>query len=343
MQTEVFGQVDGRAVEAVRLTNGGLEAHLITYGARLTQLWVPDANGVRTDVVLGFDELQSYIEDDAYIGATCGQYANRIAHGRCLIEGERVQLDVNEGAHHLHGGRVGFDRKIWRIAALDDHSVTFAATSEADEMGFPGRSQLTVRYTLTYGGVLEIEMTGDTDQTTLMNMVNHAYFNLAGHGAGEVLDHQLQIEAAFYTPVDDDLLATGEVRAVTGTPFDFQSAKPIGQDIAALCLNPEGGGYDHNWCLDGSESAAVLFDPGSGRRMTLSTTQPGLQVYTGGFLHGGIIGKAGRPLCRFAGVALETQAFPCSPNFKHFPDTTLSPGETYRHVTRLQFSAEAFG
>ncbi|MCV3270780.1 aldose epimerase family protein [Roseobacter sinensis] len=338
MQTEVFGTLDGHAVEAVRLANGGLVAELITYGARLTRLWVPDASGAMTDVVLGFDRLQSYVDDHAYLGATCGQYANRIAEGRCRIDGEPVQLDRNEGAHHLHGGSAGFDRKIWRIAALDDHSVTFATTTEDGEMGFPGRSTVSARYSLMDDGALDIEMEAETDRPTLMNIVNHAYFNLAG--SGDVLDHQLRIAAPFYTPVDDHLLATGEIRAVAGTPFDFLTAKPIGRDIGPLCPDREGGGYDHNWCLDGSELAAVLFDPRSGRRMELSTTQPGLQVYTGGFLSDRMVGKGGVPLCRFAGVALETQAFPCSPNHAHFPDVILRRGETYRHATRLRFSAE---
>lgn len=341
MRSEAFGKLGGQTVEAVWLNRAGLRAQLITYGARLTQLWVPDAQGAEADVVLGFDDLGGYIEDDAYIGATCGQYANRIAGGRCSIDGQPLQLDTNEGANHLHGGREGFDRKIWQIAALCDHGVTFSATSEAGAMGYPGRATLQVCYRLTEDRALEIEMTAEADQPTLMNMANHAYFNLAGQGSGDVLGHHLQIAAPFYTPVDTQGLATGEIRAVTETPFDFQARKPIGAEIAAVCPDPEGGGYDHNWCLGGGTPAAVLFEPRSGRRMALSTTQPGLQVYTGGFLSDRVIGKGGRPSCRFAGVALETQAFPCSPNFAHFPETVLRPGQTYRHRTQLHFSAEA--
>lgn len=345
MQTEDFGTLDGRVVEAVTLENGGITARCITYGARLTQLWVPDAQGVLADVVLGFDDLQSYVQDDAYLGATCGQYANRIASGRCVLEGKAIQLDVNEGANHLHGGRAGFDRKIWKIAALGAASVTFDAVSEDGEMGFPGRSALSVCYRLTAEGALEIEMTADTDKTTLVNMVNHAYFNLAGQGAGDVLGHDLQIAARFYTPVDAALLATGEILSVTGTPFDFHHGRRIGRDIAALCPTPEGGGYDHNWCLDqdgdGLHACAVLFDPGSGRRMRMHTTEPGLQVYTGGYLSDRMAGKAGERLCKFAGVALETQKFPGAPQYAHFPDCVLHPGERYRHKTRLDFSADA--
>lgn len=339
MQREIFGTLHGQDVEVVRLRGGGLEARLITYGARLTELWVPDAQGTLADVVLGHSDLESYVHGGAYIGATCGQYANRVAEGRCVIDGAPVQLDRNEGANHLHGGSAGFDRKNWQIAVLDDHSVTFAATSAEGEMGFPGHANFSVRYRLTEAGALEIEMTANTDAPTLVNMAHHTYFNLAGQGGGDVLDHQLQIAAPFYTPVDDGNLATGEIVTVAGTPFDFRELKPLGQDIAALCDGPVGGGYDHNWCLGEAVPAACLFDPASGRRMTLSTNQPGLQVYTGGGFDGSQRGKAGQPLHRFAGVALETQIFPCSPNFAHFPSGVLRPGETYRHETRLTFSA----
>ena len=345
MQTEVFGVLEGQTVEAVTLSNGGIKARLITYGARLTELWVPDALGRPADVVLGFDDLQSYVATDTYFGATCGQYANRIAGGRCRIDGTDIALDRNEGPNHLHGGSLGFDRKIWRIAALDDNSVTFSATSEDSEMGFPGRSRLSVRYHLTHEGALEIEMTADTDKPTLMNMVHHSYFNLAGQGTGPVLDHDLQINGAFYTPVDATLLPTGEIRAVAETPFDFRTLRPVGQEIAALCPSPVGGGYDHNWCLDGlngpMHAAATLRDPRSGRVLKVSTTEPGLQVYTGGCLDDRIIGKKGARLCRFAGVALETQKYPGSPGFAHFPDCILRPGEIYRHRMRLEFTADA--
>ncbi|WP_299778569.1 aldose epimerase family protein [uncultured Roseobacter sp.] len=345
MHTEIFGHLDGHAVEAVTLSNGGLQARLITFGARLTELWVADHKGDLADVVLGFDHLENYVASDAFFGATCGQYANRIAGARCEIEGQDIQLDANEGANHLHGGVAGFDRKIWRIAALDDTSVTFSATSEEGEMGFPGRSNLTSRYHLTPEGALEIEMTADTDRTTLVNMVHHSYFNLSGQGTGSVLDHKLQIDAGFYTPVDDALLATGEILSVADTPFDFRAGKRIGQDISALCPSSEGGGYDHNWCLatprDPVAASATVHDPVSGRSLQISTTEPGLQVYTGGYLHERMSGKNGTSLCKFAGIAMETQKFPGSPTFAHFPDCLLRPGETYRHKMRFQFTADA--
>lgn len=343
MRTDLFGKLDGHAVEAVTLSNAGVDARLITYGARLTELWVPDADGQRADIVLGYDDLESYVASGTYFGATCGQYANRIAGGRCHLQGEAVQLDQNEGPNHLHGGAAGFDRKIWRIAALDDNSVTFSAVSEDGEMGFPGRSNLSARYHLTHDGALEVEMRADTDRTTLINMVHHSYFNLAGEGT--ILDHELRIASQFYTPVTPALLATGEIRDVRGTPFDFRTAKRIGSDIAALCPEPEGGGYDHNWCLeavgDDLRPCAQLRDPVSGRTLQLLTTEPGVQVYTGGSLNAAMRGKRGRALCRFAGVALETQKFPGSPSFAHFPDCTLHPGDSYRHrmVYRLGTTA----
>ncbi|MEP2641795.1 aldose epimerase family protein [Roseobacter sp.] len=341
MTRDPFGTLDGVDVAAVTLSNGGLTARFITYGARLTQLWVPDAIGTRADVVLGFDDLQGYVQGGGYLGAVCGQYANRVANGQCRVAGHPVHLDTNEGVHHLHGGSHGFDSKIWEITALADHSVTFSAVSEDGEMGFPGRSCLTARYTLTPDAALDIELTADTDAPTLMNMTNHAYFNLAGYTGGDVLGHHLGIASGFYTPVNDALLATGEVRHVGGTPYDFQTSKPIGQDIVPLCPVMGDGGYDHNWCLNPCQNAVRLFDPGSGRRMTLTTTEPGVQVYTGGAFDGQARGKGGHPLHRFAGVALEPQKYPCSPNFAHFPDATLWPGQIYRHHTRLQFSADA--
>lgn len=348
MDTEVFGALDGQTVDAVTLSNGGVRARLITFGARLTELWVPDADGQLADIVLGFDDLDSYLDTGGFFGATCGQYANRIAAGRCVLDGHPVQLDMNEGGNHLHGGRAGFDRKIWRIDALSDHSVTFAAVSEEGEMGFPGRSAIWVRYTLEVDGALEIEMTADTDKVTLMNMVNHSYFNLAGQGSGDVLDHELQIFAAFYTPVDADLLATGDIRGVRGTPFDFRKPKPIGQDIAAVFAGPEGGrGYDHNWCLDaggvGMRPCAMARDPGSGRVMQLATSEPGVQLYIAGHLGPEVAGKRGKNLRKFAGFTLETQKFPGTPTFAHFPDCTLSPGDIYRHRMVLSFGADVPG
>lgn len=344
---EAFGTHEGRTVEAVTLTNAnGLKARLITFGARLVELHVPDRDGNLADIVLGFDTMAEYAATDTYFGATCGRYGNRIREGRIDLDGTEYQLDRNEGANHLHGGKDGFDRKIWAIDALTANRVRFTAVSEDGEMGFPGRCNLSSTYELTDDNRLRIAMEADTTRPTLMNMVHHSYFNLAGQGSGDVLDHVLHFASHFYTPVDDALLATGEVLSVAGTPFDFSQPKAIGRDIAALDavgagIFAEGGGYDHNWCLDAGgrlHPCIDVHDPASGRRMTMETTEPGVQFYTGGYLSEKVMGKRGKPLCKYAGFTLETQKFPGTPSFGHFPSCRLEPGETYRNEMVFHFS-----
>lgn len=300
---EEFGKYGGAAVHTVEISNShALRARIITFGARLTDLWVPDRDGHTEDVVLGFDTLEEYAATDHYFGATCGRYGNRIARGQFQLGGKSFQLDCNEGPNHLHGGASGFDRKVWTIEAIAPSKVTLTATSADGEMGFPGHCNMSVTYELTEQNQLLITMTALSDADTLMNMVNHSYFNLAGQGSGDLRDHVLQVNAPFYTPVDDELLATGEIRAVTGTPFDFAMPKRIGQDIAALPSvtvgNLVGGGYDHNWCLGDADSAmrevADLSDPHSGRRMRLRATEPGVQIYTGGYLNDSVLANDDR-------------------------------------------------
>jgi aldose 1-epimerase len=342
-----FGTHEGRAVEAVTLTGArGMRARLITYGARLTELWVPGRDGELADIVLGFDNLDAYVATDTFFGATCGRYGNRIRKGQFTLDGTPIQVDCNEHGNHLHGGVAGFDRKVWEIAELTPSRAVFTAVSDAGEMGFPGRSNLRTTYELTDDG-LSIVMEADTDAPTLMNIVHHSYFNMAGQGSGDVLGQQLRLASEFYTPVDDELLATGEVLSVKGTPFDFSAAKPIGRDIDTLTavgaeIFGEGGGYDHNWCLSAAgerlRDCAEAWDPASGRKMRLSTTEPGVQFYTGGYLSSAIEGKAGARLCKYAGFTLETQKFPGSPNFGHFPSSRLDPGETYRQEMHFRFS-----
>lgn len=341
------GTANGQPVEQVTLTHGALTAKLITFGARLTELWVPGRDGTSADIVLGFDSLPEYEATETYFGATCGRYGNRIRRGQFALDGVVHHVDCNEHGNHLHGGVDGFDHKVWSIADLTDTSVVFNSVSAAGEMGFPGRANLRATYTLTDSG-LSIVMEADTDATTLMNMVHHSYFNLAGQGSGDVLSQMIRLNAPFYTPVDDELLATGEVLSVKGSAFDFTAAKPIGRDIAALPgvgaeIFGEGGGYDHNWCLADAgnvlREAATAWDPVSGRKMVLTTTEPGVQFYTGGYLSTAHKGKAGATLCKYAGFTLETQKFPDAPNFAHFPHCRLNPGERYRQEMHLTFTS----
>lgn len=340
MTVEEIGRIDGVAVQAVALGGpDGPRARVMTYGARLTELWVADRQGVAADIVLGHADLAGYQATRAYLGATCGRFSNRIAGGRFVLDGRAVQLDRNEGANALHGGRAGFDRKIWEIAAVSARAVTLCATSEDGEMGYPGRLTMQVRYALDAADRLWIEMTAETDAPTVVNMVNHSYFNMAGHGS--VMGQRLRLGASHVTPVDAELIPTGEVRAVAGTAFDFGALREIG---AAL---PGEAGFDHNLCLSGPLVAqwgealrfcAEAMDPASGRRMEVWTNEPGVQFYTGAHLAGGHPGKDGQPIAPFTGFTLETQRFPDSPNQPHFPSARLAPGERYRHLMAFDFT-----
>lgn len=332
-----LGQIGGVDVLSASLTGpGGLRAVVMTYGARQAELWVPDRNGALADIVLGHDTLSDWAEQGGYLGATCGRYANRIAGGRFPLDGNLVQVDQNEGAQHLHGGSQGFDRKHWQIDSHSDAHVTFSTTSAAAEMGYPGRLEVMVTYRLE-GVELRIDMTARTDAATVVNLANHAYFNLAGQGSGDILAQHLAVDAGFYLPVDDRLIPTGEVLSVTGTAFDLRRLRPIGSPL------PGPGGFDHNLCLsaplgmDGLRPFLEAVDPASGRRMRLATTEPGVQLYTGAHFDG-TPGKAGARYGRFAGFAVETQRFPDAPNRPHFPQAWLDPGQTYRHQMAFDFT-----
>jgi aldose 1-epimerase len=335
-----IGTIDGVEVRAATLTGpGGLRVRLMTWGARLAELWVPDRAGRLADIVLGHDSLGDWQTHGAYVGATCGRYANRIAGGRFTLDGRTIQLDRNEGENSLHGGSKGFDLKHWQIADHSDTHVTFTTTSPDGEMGFPGTLQARTTYRID-GATLTVEMTAVTDAPTVVNLVNHAYFNLAGQGAGDVMDQFLQVEAGHYLPVDPELIPTGEVLSVKGTPFDFRQARPIG---AAL---PGPGGFDHNLCLsappgaDGLRPCLEAVDPASGRRIRIRTSEPGVQLYTGAHFAGSP-GKSGARYPRFAGFAAETQRFPDSPNRPQFPGARLDPGQTYRHLMRFDVTPAA--
>ncbi|WP_088288184.1 aldose epimerase family protein [Kineosporia sp. A_224] len=348
--TEPFGHVHGQPARAFGISDGGsVSLRLTDYGARLTELHVPGSDGTTADVVLGFDDAQSYVESPAYFGATVGRFGNRITRGRFTLLGSDHQVDVNEKNNHLHGGRHGWDSRIWDVDTVDpaSSSITFRTSSADGEMGFPGSCTVRSTYSLS-GERLRITMEAVPDATTVINMVHHSYFNLAGHGMGDVLAQRMRLAGDFYIPVDSELMPTGEVLAVAGTPYDFRDAHPIGQylhDLPAVGADvfEGGGGWDHNWCLGIPDSrglieAADIVDPGSGRRIRLWSTEPGLQMYTGGYLDESIIGKGGVPYCQYAGFTLETQKFPDSPNFGHFPSTTVGAGDTYRQVMEFDFT-----
>jgi aldose 1-epimerase len=344
---DVFGEVEGRAVDAYTITNAnGLSARLITYGARLVSLEAPDKAGRLTDVVLGFDDLAGYVATDHYFGATCGRYGNRIRAGRFTLDGEPFQVSINEGENHLHGGRKGFDKHVWdAYPHEDENAVTFVHLSPAGDQGYPGELIVKSKYRLSDDNRLVITMTGTSTGTTLLNMVHHTYWNLGGHDSGSIEGHQLRLDGDFYTPVGAGLLLTGEIFSVAGTPFDFRKAKAIGADLAAVpnsgVAHLSGGGYDHNWVLrgfgPGSRAVAELWDPASGRGLVLRSTEPGVHVYTGGYISERMVGKGGKPYAPYAGLTFETQKFPDAPNFSHFPSARLCTGEVYDHVMEVQF------
>jgi aldose 1-epimerase len=349
--SEHFGTTPtGVAIERFTLANRrGMEVAVLTYGAALQAIRVADRDGRFANVALGFAGIDQYLRPDShYLGATVGRYANRIAGGSFLLEGERHALAQNEGRNHLHGGPAGFGRKVWlaRPSASDgeDAAVTFSCVSPDGEEGYPGSLSVEVEYALTDANELRIGYRARTDRATIVNLTNHALFNLAGEGFGDILEHELTVLAGRYTPVDGELIPTGELAPVAGTPLDFRHPTTIGARIHdrfdQLVL---AGGYDHNYVLEPSPDdalrvAAVLAEPRSGRVLTLRTTEPGVQLYTGSQLDGRLTGASGTPYARFAGVALETQHFPDSPNQPHFPSTVLRPGAAYTSTTELAFS-----
>lgn len=335
---------DGRAVDLFTLTNAhGLTAKIITYGATLTELHAPDQNGHLDDIVLGFDNLAQYLGEHPYFGATVGRVANRIARGHFTLDGKEYSLAVNNPPNHLHGGIRGFNRVLWQADPLPGRSgtgVRLAYTSPEGEEGYPGRLSVTVVYTLTGRDELRIEYTARADRATPVNLTHHSYFNLAG--SGDILGHELMLAADRFTPVDDTLIPTGEIRPVKGTPMDFTRPARIGGRIGELSGNP--GGYDHNYVLRHTGKkpalAARVREPGSGRVLELYTTEPGVQFYTGNFLDGSLAGKNGTLYRKHAGFCLEAQHFPDSPNHPDFPSIVIRPGQTYRQVTVYRFKTE---
>ena len=342
-----FGKTpDGKAVELFTLANGhGMEARIMTWGAALVSLQVPDAQGRSGDVVLGFDDLDGYLKHDFFSGKVVGRYANRIGQARFTLGGHEYKVGANDGRNSLHGGRRGFDKRLWTVLKADAHSLELQYKSPDGEEGYPGNLVVTVRYTLTDDNELLIEYTATTDKDTVVNLSNHSYFNLAGAGKGTILDEDLEIDADRFTPVTAELIPTGELPSVTGTPLDFRKPTRIGARIDADFQQSKfGGGYDHNWVLNkpkpGLTLAARLHDPSSGRVMEVRTTEPGVQFYSGNMMVGQVTGKAGGVYVRRGGLCLETQHFPDSPNQPTFPSTELKPGQTYRSTTVFRFSVD---
>ena len=335
---------DGAAVERFTLSNAnGVEVVLASLGAAIHSIRTPDREGRLADVVLGFDTIDEWIANPASFGVIVGRYANRIAGGRFTLDGATYTLATNNGPNHLHGGVRGFDNVVWQAEPLAGRrGVTFTYASADGEEGYPGTLLTSVTYTLTDDNELRVDYTATTDKATVVNLSNHAYFNLSG--TGTVLGHELQINADRYTPVDATLIPTGELAAVEGTPFDFREATPIGARITAD--HPQiriGGGYDHNFVLNGTPGelrpAARAFDPASGRTMDVQTTEPGVQLYSGNF-GSPISGRGGESYPRHAGFCLETQHFPDSPNQPSFPSTVLRPGETFASTTVFRFGVQ---
>jgi aldose 1-epimerase len=345
MTSMPFGRTpQGETVTLYTLTNkNGMSVSIMNYGATIVKIIVPDRQGRLGDVVLGFDRFSPYLHESPYFGATVGRFANRIAKGRFAIGKTTYQLACNNGPNALHGGLRGFDKRMWKSEPVDSDipALRLSRLSPNGEEGYPGNLFVSVTFTLNDDNELRISYQATTDQTTIINLSNHSYFNLAG--GGTIKDELLTIHADTFTPVDATLIPTGELRDVTGTPWDFRTPTPIG-----LHLKETGGkpiGYDHNFVLNKGffsdwSVAAVVEDPKSGRTLTISTDQPGLQFYSGNFLNGSIVGKGGEVYRQYDAIVLETQHFPDSPNHDNFPSVLLAPGDTYKTSTVYAFGVK---
>ena len=350
MKKQPFGKTqDGQAVDLYTLANrSGMEVSITNFGGIVVTLKVPDRHGKINDVVLGYDNLAGYATNPAYFGALIGRYGNRIAHGQFTLDGATYRLFKNDGDNTLHGGEVGFNKRLWTgkdVSGTEGPALELSYLSKDGEEGFPGNLNVRVTYTLTDTNELRIDYFATTDKPTVVNLTNHSYFNLAGQGNGDILGHEVTLHADRFTPVGQTLIPTGELRAVKGTPFDFTKLTAIGarinQDDQQLKF---GRGYDHNWVLNsggkgGPSLAAEAYDPKTGRVLDVLTTEPGVQFYTGNFLDGTIHGKDGKVYNLRDGFCLETQHFPDSPNHPSFPSTVLRPGQEYKTSTMFKFSS----
>jgi aldose 1-epimerase len=340
--------VDGKPIDQYTLSNGKMTVKILTYGGIIQELWVPDRRGHEANVTLGFKDVagyrsDAYIKSNPYFGAIIGRYGNRIAKGQFTLDGQTYKLATNNGANHLHGGNKGFDKAVWKVEPVAGKSaIAFSRTSPDGEEGYPGNLRVQVTYTLTDDNELVVEYRATTDKPTVVNLTQHSYFNLAGQGSGDILGHQVMLNADRYTPVDATLIPTGERALVAGTPFDFRKPTAIGARIDQSDPQLKNGhGYDHNWVLNrsggGLQLAARVIEPKSGRMMEVRTSEPGVQFYTGNFLDGTLTGKQGARYNRRTGFCLETQHFPDSPNQPRFPSTTLRPGSEYHTTTVFTF------
>ncbi|MFE9438147.1 aldose epimerase family protein [Streptomyces sp. NPDC006602] len=345
----LFGKLaDGTEVHSWALENGGTRLKVLSWGGVVQSLEIPDREGRYANVSLGFDTIEDYVAGSPYFGALIGRYGNRIAEGRFTLDGKSHQVSVNDGANSLHGGAEGFDKCVWDVepfAKGSDVGLYLYRTSADGEMGYPGTLKTKVTYTLTRQGDWRIDYEATTDKTTVVNLTSHVYWNLAGENSGTVHDHELEIAASRYTPVDPGLIPTGEPADVAGTPFDFRRSKTVGEDLRVAHQQLlYSKGIDHNYVLDKGitgepEHVATLRDPSSGRTMKIATTEPGLQFYSGNFLDGTLVGTGGSIYRQGDALCLETQHFPDSPNQPSFPSTLLRPGQTYRTTTVHSFLA----
>jgi aldose 1-epimerase len=340
-----YGQLpDGTVIEAYALKSSSVEMIVVSFGARVVSLRTADREGKVDDVVLGYSSAAPYqTEKNVFFGAIAGRFANRIAKGQFTLDGHAYQLPINNGVNSLHGGKVGFDQHTWTAEEIAG-GVAFTLVSEDGDQGYPGTMTVRVAYTVV-GNTVTIAYSATTDKATIVNLTNHAYFNLAGEGEPSILDEVLTLEADAFTPVDATLIPTGELAPVKGTPFDFTVPTVIGERIGMDDVQLQrAGGYDHNFVVRGTAGelrpAAKVVDRTSGRVLTVKTTQPGVQFYSGNFLDGTLIGKAGKPHLKRSGLCLETQHFPDSPNHANFPSTELRPGETFESTTTWTFGVE---
>lgn len=344
VQTDNFGQTaDGEPVALFTLTNrNGIRAAITTWGAGLVSLHAPDRSGALADITLGFDSLPPYLGRHPHFGVTTGRFANRIARGRFTLDGATFTLATNNGANHLHGGPGGFHHRNWKAAPVEgSNAMRFTYSSADGEEGYPGMLNTVVTYSLSEENDLRIDYEATTDKPTVLNLTNHAYWNLAGAGEGDILGHEITIHAERFVPVDATGIPSGRIEPVAGGPMDFRTAKTIARDFAQMTGTP--GGYDHTYVLAAASPgaltlAAEAFEPRSGRVLTISTTEPGIQFYTGNFLDGSVVGKGGKAYKKNYGFCLETQHFPDSPNQPGFPSTVLRPGQTFRSTTVHRFS-----